>query len=586
MIMTSFKRLLSYAAPFRRHLTTASMYSVLNKTFDVVPEVLIGVAVDVIVRRENSFMARMGIEDVLSQLIVLGIVTLIVFACESILQFAFQVSWRNLAQSLQHAMRLDAYAHVQRLDMAYFDSKSTGTLLSIINDDINQLERFLDGGANALIQVMAGSLIVGTIFFVISPTLALFALLPLPVIVVVAYYFQSRLGPRYNAVRHRAGLINERLSNNMLGMATIRSYGKEAFEQERLTKDSQAYLHANHGAIRFSSAFIPVVRMAIVAGFIATLIVGGYFALQGKIEVASYSVLVFLTQRLLWPFTRLAEMTDLYQRAMASANRVMDLLDTPVQISDGAHTLPQAQGDIEFVNVSFSYKAGQPIFENFSVRIPKGETVAFVGHTGAGKSTLLKLLMRFYAPVSGKILLDGHDIAQLKLADLRRAISFVSQDVYLFPGTIFENIAYGLPHIAAEEVIKAAKQAYAHEFISRLPEGYSTQVGERGLKLSGGQKQRISIARAVLKMSPIFIFDEATSSVDNETEEAIQRSLREIVQERTTIIIAHRLSTIRNAHHIHVLDHGRIVESGRHEELIQGNGLYAKLWKIQTGTIV
>lgn len=583
--MSSLKRLISYAAPFRTDLNLATLYSLLNKVFDILPEVLIGVAVDVVVKQKESFLARLGIEDVFTQLVVLGAVTLLVFACESVLQFAFQVKWRNLAQALQHAMRLDAYGHVQKLDMAYFDDKSTGTLMSIINDDINQLERFLDDGANALIQVIVSTFIIGAIFFYLSPSVAIIALMPMPVILFGAYWFQDRLGPRYAHVRERAGLIGDRLTNNLLGMAIIRSYAKESFEHNRLADDSLKYLEANRSAILMSSAFIPLIRMAIVAGFIATLILGGYYTITGDLAVASYSVLVFLTQRLLWPFTRLAEMTDLYQRAMASCDRVLNLLQTPVLIADGKERLTAVKGNIAFRNVSFAYANGTKVLAHFDLEIHAGQTIAFVGATGSGKSTLIKLLMRFYAPTKGHIRLDDQDIAHVRLDDLRNAISFVSQEVYLFPGSIKENIAYGLPQASDDDIKAAARTAGAHDFIAALPYGYETEVGERGLKLSGGQKQRLSIARAVLKNSPIFIFDEATSAVDNETEEAIQKSLNTIVKNRTTIIIAHRLSTIRHTDAIYVLEHGRIVEAGRHEALLAKKGAYAKLWQIQTGDV-
>lgn len=583
--MESLKRLIKYASAFRTDMLVATTYSVLNKLFDILPEVLIGVAVDIVVRKKESYLAQLGIENVFTQLLVLSGIILFAFLSESVLQFLFQVKWRNLAQALQHSMRLDCYNHVQKLDVAYFEDKSTGNLMSIMNDDINQLERFLDGGANSLIQVIASTILVGAIFFSISPMVAMIALFPMPLIVLGAFKFQHLLSPRYALVRSTAGRISARLSNNLLGMATIRSYGAEEFESKRLADDSLSYQEANEKAIRLSSAYIPIIRMAIVAGFIATLLLGGYYTLQGELEVASYSVLVFLTQRLLWPFTRLAEMTDLYERAMASANRVLDLLKTPIHIPDGRRTA-MVEGALDFNNVCFAYKNEVPVLQDFNVSIAKGKTIALVGATGAGKSTLIKLLLRFYSPTSGTIKIDGVNIAEFKLSDLRRAISFVSQDVFLFPGTIRDNIAYGSPNATNDEVERAAIIAEAHTFIEALPKGYETQVGERGIMLSGGQKQRLCIARAVLKNAPIFILDEATSSVDNETEEAIQKSLTKIMVNRTSIIIAHRLSTIRHADCIFVLDRGHIVEKGTHEELCRTHGIYERLWKIQTGDII
>lgn len=583
--MHSFNRLFFYAKPFRKDILIATLYSIINKLFDVLPEVLIGVAVDIVVKRENSLLAKIGIEGLMKQLTVLSLITLFAFLMESVFQYLYQVKWRNLAQALQHHLRLDTYRHVQTLESSYFETQSTGNLLSIINDDINQLERFLDGGANSLIQVVTSSIVITIIFFVISPVVGFFALLPMPLILFGAFRFQTLLGPRYALVRKRAGLISERLSNNLLGITTIKSFNAEEYETNRLQEDSVRYQQANEHAITLSSAFIPLIRMAIVAGFIMTILVGGYFCINHKLEVASFSILVFLTQRLLWPFTRLAEMTDLYQRAMASADRVLNLLDLKTIDNDSQPSLMVTNGEILFHNLFFHYPNKTTVLNGFNLRIKSGETVAIVGTTGAGKSTLIKLLLRFYEPTSGEIFIDGQNIASAKLKSLRKAISLVNQDIFLFAGTIKENIMYGSFDASMDEVIHAAKMAEAHDFIMALPDNYHTQVGERGLKLSQGQKQRLCIARAIIKNAPIFVFDEATSSVDNETEEAIQKSLNHIMQGRTTIIIAHRLSTIRQADQIYVLDKGHIIEHGTHEELLGLKGTYANLWNIQTGAI-
>jgi ATP-binding cassette, subfamily B, bacterial len=312
-----------------------------------------------------------------------------------------------------------------------------------------------------------------------------------------------------------------------------------------------------------------------------TLLLGGLSAVKGDLGVGTYSILIYLTQRLLWPLTRLGETLDLYQRGMASTNRVMDLLDTPIAIDSGHLTLPQARGEIELKDVTFAYSDRSTVVNQLSLKIPAGQTIAIVGATGSGKSTLVKLLLRLYEIQSGEITLDGINIQNLQLADLRRSIGLVSQDVFLFHGSVRENIAYGSPAATLADVIAAAKIAEADEFIDRLPDRYETIVGERGQKLSGGQRQRIAIARAVLKNPPILILDEATSAVDNETEAAIQRSLDKITLDRTTIAIAHRLSTIRNAHCIYVMDRGELVEAGTHDELLAVNKIYAGLWNIQ-----
>ncbi len=587
--MTSpLKSLLSYAGPDRSKILKASIFSVLNKTFDILPEVFIGVAVDTVVNKKDSLIAKFGFPDLKDQLWILGLTTFLVWGFESLFQYLYSIEWRNLAQTLQHRLRKDTFAHVQQLPMSYFEDKNTGNLMSVMNDDINQLERFLDGGANSLLQITSGTILVAGIFFYLAPMIAALALLPIPVILVGAYFFQERLGPRYAKVRENAGLISERLNNSLTGMAVVKSYTAEGFELEALEKQSNAYRQANAAAIRLSSAFIPLLRMAVMSGFMVTLVVGGFQAFNGTLAVGSYSVLVFLTQRLLWPFTGLGELTDLYERAMASTQRVLNLLATPIP-KPGHQSLDLSKREsmpIRFEHVSLVYPNGYQAINDLSFEVKAGETVAFVGTTGSGKTSITKLLLRFYEPSSGKILVDALDVESIHLQNLRQSIGFVSQDVFLFHGTVRENIAYGSFDARMNEIINAAKMAEAHEFINTLPQGYDTVIGERGQKLSGGQRQRLSIARAILKNPPIFIFDEATSAVDTETESAIQRSINQASQNRTTILIAHRLSTVRHADCIYVLEHGQIIESGTHDELINRAGAYQKLWEIQTGASI
>ena len=580
-------RLLRYARAFRARIALAATCSVLNKLFDVMPEILIGIAIDVVVRQQDSFIATLGIADPKWQLGLLGGLTLVVWICESIFEYLYMVRWRNLSQDLQHAMRLDAYRHMQALDLAYFEDRSTGNLVTILNDDVNQLERFLDGGANNLIQVATTLIAVGGVFFAVSPLIAFIAFTPIPVIIVGAFYFQRRAQPLYANVRARVGALGARLASNIAGITTIKSFATEEFEAERVERESQAYVAANRQAIAVSSAFIPIIRMAILAGFIATFLLGGWMTIDGTLNVGAYGVLVFLTQRLLWPLTDLATTVDLYERAMASSRRILDLIATPVGIRDrpGVRHVSPARGAIEFDDVSFAYAGAEAVLHHIDLSMAPGDTVAFVGQTGSGKSTLVKLLLRFYVPSAGRILLDGQPIDTLSLESLRRQIGFVSQDVFLFEGTIGENIAYGTPDATREAIAAAADAAEATEFIERMPGGFDAVVGERGQKLSGGQRQRLSIARALLKNPPILILDEATSAVDNETEAAIQRSLRRISHSRTMIVIAHRLSTIVHANRIYVLDAGRIVEQGTHPELLQRRGTYAGLWAVQTGQL-
>jgi ATP-binding cassette subfamily B protein len=582
------RRLIRYSRPHRRRVWTASACSIANKLFDLAPEALIGVAVDVVVRGRQSLIASWGFPDPRQQLVVLAAITFVVWVLESLFQYLYGVLWRNLAQTVQHELRIQGYAHLQDLDLAYFEERSTGGLMSVLGDDVNQLERFLDTGANEIIQVTTTVLVVGATFFVMAPEVAWMAMLPMPFVVWGSIRFQRTLEPLYAAVREKAGAVNARLASNLSGVTTIKAYAAEEHEIRRVEADSQAYRDANGRAIRYSAAFVPLIRILILIGFTGTLVFGGFQVLDGLMAVGTYSFLVYITQRLLWPLTRLGETLDQYQRAMASTRRIFGVLDTPVEAHPGHLALPAGtvRGDVEMRDVTFAYRGRTPVLRDFSLRIAAGETVAVVGPTGSGKSTLVKLLLRLYELDAGTVLVDGADIRTVRLGDLRRSIGLVSQDVFLFPGTVRENIAYGSFGATPEQVERAARLAEAHDFIAALPQGYETVVGERGQKLSGGQRQRIAIARAILKDPPILVLDEATSAVDNETEAAIQRSLEHISRGRTTIAIAHRLSTVRNAHRIYVMDRGRIVEHGRHEELVDTGGMYAALWRVQTGEVV
>ncbi|MHA2224191.1 MAG: ABC transporter ATP-binding protein [Candidatus Hodarchaeales archaeon] len=577
-------RLIQYSKSHRVTILLASCFSILNKWFDLAPPFLIAAAVDIAVRREESIFGYF-FSDVISQLIFLGILTFVIWALESLFEYIYKVFWRNLAQTIEHELRLDAYKHLQNLELEYFEDRQTGGLMSILNDDINQLERFLDIGANDLIQVTVTAITILIAFFLLSPQVAWMAMVPMPFILYFSIKFQKRLEFRYLDVRGKVGILNGQLSNNLTGIATIKSYTTEYFEATRISNSSSEYRESNREAIKFSSAFSPLIRMIIVVGFTAMMIFGGIETINGNLEVAAYSALIFLTQRLLWPLTRVGETLDQYQRAMASTTRIMNLLDTQPKIHPGKRGLPlkSVSGEISFQNVNFGYKGRGSMFRNLDVHIKSGQSVAFVGSTGVGKSTIVKLLLRFYDPIDGFISLDGVDIKEFDLQELRKAIGLVKQDTFIIDGTVRENIAYGRPETLDIEIIEAAKVAEVHDFIASLPNGYDTLVGERGQKLSGGQRQRISIARAVLKNPPILVLDEATSSVDNETEALIQRSLQKIIVGRTTIIIAHRLSTIRNVDRIFVLDNGNITEQGTHDELVNVGQQYASLWKVQTG---
>ena len=579
------RELWRYARGHRPRVAFAATFSLLNKACDVAPELLIGAAVDVVAKGSDSFVGGLfGVEDKFTQLTILTVITVLVWFAESATEYIAVVTWRNLAQTIEHEARIDTYRHVQELEMAYFEDRTSGGLMTVLNEDVNQLERFLDLGPHKLLITAANVVFVGIVFFVVSPLLAALAFLPIPVIVVGSLWYQTRLEPRYARVREAGGEIGNTLTNSLGGMATIKAFSGEEREAERVAADSRAYREANRDAIRFSTAFNPLIRMAVLAGFTMTLIVGGRAALRGELALGVFSMLVYMTQRLLWPLVQLGETLDLYQRAMASCRRIFGLLAVEPTIVPGTHDLElPVRGAVRFDDVRFAYGTGTEVLKGLTIEVPAGETHAIVGATGSGKSTVVKLLLRLYEPTGGRITVDGTPIDELTFRSLRQATGFVAQDVFLFHGTVRENLTYGRPDATDDELRRATELAEAATFVEAMPQGYDTVVGERGQKLSGGQRQRLTIARAILRDPAILVLDEATSAVDNETEAAIQRSMAKVSAGRTTIVIAHRLSTVRHAHRIHVMEAGRVIEAGTHEELVELGGLYAALWRVQTG---
>ncbi len=576
-------KLMRYSRKYRFDITLASLYSLLNKVFDILPEVLIGVAVDIIVKRQDSLISHLGVHDVKLQIILLGLFTGLTWVLESFFQYLYSIKWCYLAQNLQHDMRLDAYNHIQNLELEYFENKAIGNMMAIVNDDINQLERFVNDGVNQIIQIVGSTIIISIIFFLLSTQVALLSLTSMPLIILGVFFFRTKLAPRYLKVRNSAGDLNSKLNNNLSGIGTIKIFNTEAYELNKIEKYSTDYAQANKHAIVMSAAVTPVIRMAVMLGFLSALIYGGILTLNGQIQVASYSILIFLSQRLLWPLTYLAQVTDMYQRSMASINRVMGLLNSPISIKDGDKIfVPGSGGEVEFKGVNFAYPQREALFTDLSFQIKSGETVAFVGSTGSGKSTIVKLLLRLYQYNGGSILIDGQNINDLTMHSLRNQIGVVSQETFLIDGTIAENICYGTFGATEEQIKTAAKLVEAEEFIVQLPDGYNTVIGERGQKLSGGQRQRIALARAIIRNPLILVLDEATSALDNRTEDLIQKSMLQVASGRTTIIIAHRLSTIVSAHRIYVLEHGEIVEVGSHQELLNQGGKYAALWSLQS----
>ena len=582
-------RLKSFIAPYKTQFYLSVSSSVANKIFDLMPPLLVGWVIDS-VRGEPPVWITWVLpsQSPFHMAAFLSGLAVVIFMFESFFQWGFQYGFYHLAQKIQRDLRLKVYAHLQKRELAFYENHRLGDTLAIMNDDVNQLERFLNAGMNEFLQLGVLLLVSGSILFFISWQLAIIGILPIPIIIWGSYFYHRKSSPRYQMVREQVGSLSSRLENNIAGIQVIKSFTAEAFEFKRVQDAANAYKEANAKAINVFALYTPLIRMGVVAGFAGVLLVGSYWVLQanGVLTVGQLVLFAMMTERLLWPLASMAPTVDDYERANASARRIFKLLDTPSDIQNPEHPvpLPRATGAVTFKDVSFRYSNDlPPILNALTFSIAPGEMIGIAGTTGSGKSTLLKLLLRFYDPQSGAVLLDNHDIRTLDLHQLRQNIALVSQDVYLFHGSVFENIAYGMEGSTLEQVRNAAQLAELDHFVQSLPQGYDTIVGERGIKLSGGQRQRLSIARAILKDAPIMVFDEATSSVDTETERAIQSHLSQFTKGKTAIIVAHRLSTIRNADRILVMENGQISEEGTHDVLINKGGLYSDLWAIQVG---
>ncbi|WP_256546420.1 ABC transporter ATP-binding protein [Halobellus inordinatus] len=578
--------------------------SVVARVLDLLPPILLAVAVDSIFFDERPFSLWLVPDAWLpatsaEQLYLSAGLIAVAFFGGAAFHWTRNWGWNAFAQHIQHAIRTDTYDKMQRLNMDFFADKQTGEMMSILSNDVNRLERFLNDGMNSAFRLGVMVLGIAAILLYWNWQLAAITLTVVPLIGYFTYRFVQTIQPQYADVRSSVGQLNSRLENNLGGIQVIKSANTEDFESDRVDDVSQDYFDANWGAIRTRIKFFPSLRILSGVGFVLTFLLGGAWVLTyrqtgsaplfftGELTPGEFVGFILFTQRFIWPMAQFGQIINMYQRAYASAARIFGLMDEPSQIAEdpNAEDLVVDEGRVVYDDVTFGYGDEEAIVEDISFSVDGGETLALVGPTGAGKSTVLKLLLRMYDVDEGSISIDGTDIRDVTIPSLRRSIGYVSQETFMFYGTVEENIRYGTFGATHQEVVAAAKAAEAHDFIQNLPDGYDTEIGERGVKLSGGQRQRLSIARAVLRDPEILVLDEATSDVDTETEMLIQRSLDRLTEHRTTFSIAHRLSTIKDADQIVVLEDGRIAERGDHEELLANDDLYAHLWGVQAGEI-
>ncbi|MFB6242247.1 MAG: ABC transporter ATP-binding protein [Candidatus Nanosalina sp.] len=585
-----------YGLPRKSFLAVGVLGSMIGYSVSLVPPTLFGTSLDTIFGSKAltlPFLPGFLIpETQIGQFQLIVSLIIMAYLAEGAFNWLRGYGLNAFAQQVQHDVRVDAYDAMQRLNMDFFENNSSGELMSVLNNDVNNLEEFLSGGLMVLFRIVFIILGISVILFSINWQMALVSLVAAPMIAAFTYRFVKTVQPIYSDVRESVGKLNSLLENNLGGIKMIKASTMEEFEREEVKKLSKQYYDTNWRAIKTRIKFFPGMRILAGTSFILTFLVGGYWVLTGKaplmlsgmLSVGEFVTFMLLTQEFIWPMANFGDFVNMYQEAYASAERILGLMheSSREEPDEEKPDLVVEDGRIEYDSVTFGY-GEEDVLTDVSFTVEPEETLALAGRTGAGKSTVVKLLLRFYDIDEGEIRIDGSNIEDVSIKSLRSSIGYVSQENILFPESVAENIAYATPDATRDEIEEVARKAQAHEFIKDLEDGYDTEVGEDGVKLSGGQRQRIGIARAILQDPKILILDEATSDVDTETEIKIQKGIENLVENRTVLAIAHRLSTIKDADQIVVLEDGEVHERGTHRELLEEDGIYAKLWKVQSG---
>jgi ATP-binding cassette, subfamily B, bacterial len=571
-------RIVPFVRPYTQRAVFGTVTNAIARLFDLLPMLIVGAVVDHIARNTGALAVR--------PFLVFGGLVLVTFLGLALFQSVSDYAWDSLAQKVRHDLRIRLYDHLQRLDVAFFEDRPVGDLMSVVSNDVDQLESFLSDATTSIVRLVIT--FVGIYGFLIWLDWRLAALLfaPMPIAIIVVRVFTKRIQPQYRAARKAIGQMNAVLENNLNGVAVIQAYTAEAEQSKRIHVQSAEYRDTIVKAAQVRARFIPMVYALAGLSFAALIGIGGWLTFGGYgPSIGDYVVFVLYAMRLIMPLFILGFLLNQIQRSEAAAKRIMDLLDTGPKIRDhpDARPLTQPPTKIEFRGVDFAYPGRPRVLHGINLSLERGKVAGIVGHTGAGKSTLVKLLLHYYEPTGGEILVDGTPLDRITLASLRHHIGYVSQDAYLFSGTVDENIRLGSPEATRADIERAATIAGADEFVQQLPQKYDTLIGERGLKLSGGQRQRVSLARAILRNPAVLVLDEATSAVDTRTEALIQRNLHQFRQGRITLAVAHRLSTVRQSDEIVVLVDGVTVERGAHDSLVASAGVYADLWRVQSG---
>ncbi len=574
-------RLMPFVRPYRKRVATGLLANILARAFDLLPILVVGRAVDKLTASISGQGASNPMVFLWYGLVILG-----TFLGLAMFQSISDYAWDTLAQKVRHDLRVNLYDHLQKLDFSFFDERQTGDLMSVLSNDVDNLENFLSDATTSMVRIavtFAGTL---AVLLFLDWRLAFLLFLPLPFAFLAIRFFVTRVHPQYRRARRAVGDMNAILENNIQGMGVIQAYTAQTDQSKRINRQSSEYRDAAVAAAGERARFIPLIY-AIAGTSYATLIGGGAwltFTGYGP-SIGDYTSFVLYAMRLIMPLFVFGMLINQIQRSEASAQRITDLLQTEPVIKDhpNAKRLEKGPRFIEFTDVHFAYPGRKPVIHGVDLTLERGKVIGVVGPTGAGKSTLVKLLLRYYDPVKGQILVDGHPLSDVAVDTMRHHIGYVSQEAFLFTGTVAENLLLGKPDATFQEMQEAARIAGAREFIEALPDGYETLVGERGMKLSGGQRQRISLARAVLRNPSILVLDEATSAVDTRTEEVIQENLHRFREGRATLAVAHRLSTVLKSDEILVLVDGVVLERGDHETLLRTGGVYADLWAVQSG---